>query len=86
MAATTESRPDVEVSETIAAPPRAVYNLVTDVPRMGEWSPETASCRWLDGATGARPGSSCAAPRPVTAAVTIATRAIRRYMAASGSR
>ncbi len=54
---TTGVRPDVEVSETVDAPPRAVYDLVTDVPRMGEWSPETASCRWLDGATGPAVGA-----------------------------
>lgn len=34
---------------TIAAPPEAVYALVSDVTRMGEWSPETTSCRWVDG-------------------------------------
>ena len=32
---------------TIAAPPEAVWDLVTDIRRMGEWSPETTSCRWL---------------------------------------
>jgi hypothetical protein len=31
--------------------PEKVYALVTDVSRMGEWSPETRSCEWLDGAT-----------------------------------
>jgi uncharacterized protein YndB with AHSA1/START domain len=40
------------VSETIAAPPEVVWDLVADVTRMGEWSPETVRCRWLDGATG----------------------------------
>lgn len=43
----------VQVSETIAAPPLMLYGLVSDVTRMGEWSPETTSCRWLGGATGA---------------------------------
>lgn len=41
-----------QVSESIAADPDIVYKLVSDVPRMGEWSPETRSCRWLDGASG----------------------------------
>ena len=41
--------PDVEVTTTIAATPTAVYDLVSDVTRMGEWSPETTSCRWVDG-------------------------------------
>ena len=54
---TTGVRPDVEVRETIDAPPQDVYDLVTDVPRMGEWSPETASCRWLDSASGAAVGA-----------------------------
>ncbi len=36
----------------VNAPPDRVYDLVTDVTRMGEWSPETVRCRWLDGATG----------------------------------
>lgn len=31
----------------IEAPPEDVYGLVADVTRMGEWSPETTSCRWL---------------------------------------
>ena len=48
---------DVEVSERIAAAPDVVYRMVSDVTRMGTWSPETASCRWLDGATGPAPGA-----------------------------
>ena len=48
---------DVEVVEEIAAPPLAVYGLVSDVTRMGEWSPETRSCRWLDGASGPAVGA-----------------------------
>ena len=32
---------------TIAAQPELVYDLVADVTRMGEWSPECYSCRWL---------------------------------------
>jgi hypothetical protein len=45
------------VEETIAAPPAALYALVSDVTRMGEWSPETTSCRWLGGATGPEVGA-----------------------------
>ena len=41
----------------IAAPPDVVYGLVTDVSRMGEWSPECYRCEWLDGATTAAPGA-----------------------------
>lgn len=37
--------------------PEALYDLVSDVTRMGEWSPETVRCVWLDGATSARAGA-----------------------------
>ena len=33
----------------INIPPEQVYEVVSDVTRMGEWSPETYRCRWLDG-------------------------------------
>lgn len=46
-----------EVSIRVDAPPERVYALVADVTRMGEWSPETVSCAWLDGATSAEPGA-----------------------------
>jgi hypothetical protein len=38
-----------EVVETadVDAPAEVVYALVTDVTRMGEWSPENMGCRWL---------------------------------------
>lgn len=35
----------------IKASPETVYDLVSDVPRMGEWSPECRGCRWVGGAT-----------------------------------
>ncbi len=41
----------------MSAPPEKVYDLVSDVTRMGEWSPETASCKWIDGATGPAVGA-----------------------------
>ena len=37
--------------------PEKLYDLVSDVTRMGEWSPETIRCRWLDGATGPAVGA-----------------------------
>ncbi|BDE17187.1 MULTISPECIES: SRPBCC family protein [Mycobacterium] len=40
-------------SVNIAAPPQLVYDLIADIARMGEWSPECYSCEWLDGATAA---------------------------------
>lgn len=42
--------PPVEVSVDVAAPAEAVYALVSDVRRMGEWSPECVRCAWLGGA------------------------------------
>jgi len=41
----------------IAAPPELVYDLVADVTRMGEWSPECYHCEWLGDATAAAPGA-----------------------------
>lgn len=39
------------------ATPEAVYDLVADIGRMGEWSPETYRSHWLGGATEARAGA-----------------------------
>jgi ligand-binding SRPBCC domain-containing protein len=36
----------------INAPAEKVWALVSDLPRMGEWSPENAGGKWLKGATG----------------------------------
>lgn len=41
----------------IAAPPDQVYELITDVTRMGEWSPECYRCAWLDDAGTATVGA-----------------------------
>jgi polyketide cyclase/dehydrase/lipid transport protein len=41
----------------IAAPCELVYDLIADVTRMGDWSPECYRCEWLDGATAAAPGT-----------------------------
>jgi len=48
---------DVEVTEEVRAEPSVVYDLVSDVTRMGSWSPETTSCRWLGAATGPAVGA-----------------------------
>jgi uncharacterized protein YndB with AHSA1/START domain len=45
------------VTVHIAAPPDRVWNLVSDVTRIGEYSPETFEAEWLDGATGPRAGA-----------------------------
>ena len=39
----------VSVSRDIAADATTLYELVTDVPRMGEWSPENHTCIWKEG-------------------------------------
>ena len=48
---------DVEVSEQVKADPARLYELVSDLPRMGEWSPENTGGKWLRGATGAAVGA-----------------------------
>ncbi len=47
----------VEVTRHIAASPEVVWNAVTDVTRMGEWSPECHTCEWKDDATGPAVGA-----------------------------
>jgi uncharacterized protein YndB with AHSA1/START domain len=44
-------------STTINASPEAVYDLVADIERMPEWSPETYKAGWLGGATSATAGA-----------------------------
>lgn len=46
-----------EVRIHVQAAPELLYDLVSDVSRTPEWSPEVISCRWLDGAAGAAPGA-----------------------------
>jgi uncharacterized protein YndB with AHSA1/START domain len=50
--------PDVEVSREIAASPRAVFSAITDVTRMGEWSPETYAAEWNEGFDGPAVGAT----------------------------
>ena len=47
----------VSVTTHIKATPQAVYDLVSDLPRMGEWSPENTGGRWVGAATGPAPGA-----------------------------
>lgn len=42
----------VSVERLVNAPAGDVWPLVSDVRRMGEWSPETFECEWLGGASG----------------------------------
>jgi hypothetical protein len=41
----------------IHAAPERIYELVSDLPRMGEWSPENTGGRWLGDATGPAVGA-----------------------------
>lgn len=44
------------VELTVAAPAEAVWRVVSDVTRTGEWSHECHRVTWLDGASSAAPG------------------------------
>ena len=48
---------DIRESQVVAASADAVYALVADLPRMGEWSPECERVTWRDGATSAAKGA-----------------------------
>ncbi len=42
----------------IEAPPETIYDLVSDLTRMGEWSPECQRVEWLDGSSEAFVGAT----------------------------
>ena len=46
-----------EVRLVMAAPPEAIYELIADVTRMPEFSPEVTKCSWAGGATGPAVGA-----------------------------
>ena len=41
----------------IDAPPQKVWELISDITKMGEYSPEVFEAEWLDGATGPAVGA-----------------------------
>jgi hypothetical protein len=49
--------PTISRSVEIAADPDTIWAMVTDLPRMGELSPENIGGHWLDGATGPAVGA-----------------------------
>ncbi|MEY2568713.1 MAG: hypothetical protein QOE35_3242 [Actinomycetota bacterium] len=51
------SSPDVTVDERIEADPNTLYDMVSDITKMGQWSPETTACRWVGGASGPAVGA-----------------------------
>ena len=48
---------DVEVSAEITATAEEVWSLVSDITRMGQWSPENRGGRWIGGASGPAVGA-----------------------------
>ena len=46
------------VSVEVAAPAEVVWSLVSDLTRMGEWSPETEKVEWTGGSTGPSVGAT----------------------------
>lgn len=46
-----------QVTIHMQAPPDAVWELVSDVTRIGSYSPETFEAEWVDGATGPAAGA-----------------------------
>src|SRR4051812_33266481 len=49
--------PDLEIATSVAAPPERVYALISDITRMGEWSPEATGGHWQRGANGPAVGA-----------------------------
>lgn len=47
-----EALESYSTSIDIAATPAHVYELISDITRMGEWSPENVGGEWLDGGSG----------------------------------
>ncbi len=56
MGTTTRVAMQCRVEVEVAAPVEAVWRVVSDVTRTGEWSHECHRVEWLDGATHAEPG------------------------------
>jgi len=48
----------VSVTQEVGAPAERVWAMVSDVTRMGEWSPENEGATWLRGAKGPHPGAT----------------------------
>jgi uncharacterized protein YndB with AHSA1/START domain len=48
---------EIKVEREIAATPDVVWSLVSDLQRMGDWSPENNGGEWIKGATGPARGA-----------------------------
>jgi len=47
-----EERKTLSVDRQVSAPAKVLWEMISDVTRMGQWSPETTSCKWLGKAGG----------------------------------
>ncbi|MGQ0839241.1 SRPBCC family protein [Actinokineospora sp.] len=50
--------PSISRSVDVAADPRRVWEMITDLPSMGTFSPENTGGRWVDGAIGPAVGAA----------------------------
>ena len=50
-------RRNCEASVIVEAPPEAVWAVIADVTRVGEWSGECRGCAWVDDTGGLKPGA-----------------------------
>jgi hypothetical protein len=46
-----------EATTNLSASPTLLYDAVSDVGQMGDWSPECRHCEWIDGSTGPAVGA-----------------------------
>ena len=53
----TDKKRSVQAQRVIAASPDTLYDIVSDLPRMGELSPENTGGMWINGATGPEVGA-----------------------------
>ena len=51
MAQSVQAQRSIQVERQVSAPAERLWDLVSDVTRMGEWSPETTGAEWVGGAS-----------------------------------
>jgi uncharacterized protein YndB with AHSA1/START domain len=47
----------LRVERSMVTTPQAAWELIADITRMGDWSPETTSAQWTRGSNGPAPGA-----------------------------
>lgn len=55
----------VTVAVVVPVARERMWELITAVHRIGEWSPETTGAAWCDGTPGPAPGARVSRPQPV---------------------